>query len=195
MKNLTKKIIFLNILIFISWQILNYSFMAENFLVSSDNLLKGRIWTLLTSIFSHHIFFHLFLNMFILYNFGNFLESFLGKLKFFTLYILGGTSGSLFHCLTSSFILNNSNLNALGASGAISGLLIFYSLNFPKKLLYLFGFIPIPALMASLLFISLDLFGLLNQAQGHGLPIGHGAHLGGAVFGGIYFGYLKLRAD
>lgn len=192
MNGVTRKIIFLNIFIFFLWHLLDFGFMSRYFLVSTHNVLSGHYWTILSSVFSHHLFFHLFLNMLILANFGAVLERLVGKFHFLSLYLLSGISGSLIHCLTSTFLIKNDDLNALGASGAISGLLIFYSLNFPKKLLYLFGFIPVPALLASLIFISLDLYGLFNQASGHGLPIGHGAHLGGALWGGVYYVYLKF---
>jgi membrane associated rhomboid family serine protease len=63
---------------------------------------------------------------------------------------------------------------------------------FPKQLIYIFGLIPIPAIFGTIIFVSLDLVGLLTQAAGSSVPIGHGAHLGGALAGFIYSRYLKL---
>jgi membrane associated rhomboid family serine protease len=94
--------------------------------------------------------------------------------------------------LVSSFILVEPDLPALGASGAISGLILVFSLLFPKERLLIFGLIPIPALFGALLFIGLDVWGLISQAEGGGLPIGHGAHLGGGVTG-IFFYFLILN--
>jgi membrane associated rhomboid family serine protease len=54
------------------------------------------------------------------------------------------------------------------------------------------GIFPIPALWASIFIIGLDLWGLFEQTKGVALPIGHGAHLGGALYGGAYY-FIKMR--
>jgi membrane associated rhomboid family serine protease len=83
---------------------------------------------------------------------------------------------------------------AVGASGAIAGLLIVFGLMFPRERVLLFFVIPLPALWGALAFVGLDLWGLFAQSRGGGLPIGHGAHLGGALTGAVfYFGYLRRR--
>ncbi len=187
MKSSIKTIIFINFFVYLLWHFISFHFMSENFLVSSSLLFEGKIWTLITSTFSHNLFFHFLLNMLILFNFGSILEEILGIKNFLKLYLISGILGSIFHCFTSSYFLNQPSLFALGASGAISGLVLFYSLLFPKNLVYFFGIIPVPSILASLIFISFDLYGLIQQSHGHGLPIGHGAHLGGAAYGIIYF--------
>ena len=99
---------------------------------------------------------------------------------------------SLSHCLVSSVLLGDNNIAALGASGAISGLLLAYALYFPHHKILLFGIIPIPALAGVLGFVGIDLWGLVAQSRGGGLPIGHGAHLGGALAGAVmYFFWLR----
>ena len=167
--------------------------MYLNFLVSTTHLQAGYYWTLVTSIFSHNMFFHLLINMFILSGFGTIILSVLQLRRFLIFYLLAGIFGSLGHCFASSYFLGDPSLPALGASGAISGLLVFFSFLFPREKLLLFGLIPIPALMGALVFIGLDIFGLITQIKGSGLPIGHGAHLGGALFGIIYFFKMKLN--
>ena len=83
---------------------------------------------------------------------------------------------------------------ALGASGAVSGLLLAYALHFPRSKILLFGIVPVPALVGVLGFVGIDLWGLFAQTRGGGLPIGHGAHLGGALAGALmYFFYLRER--
>lgn len=193
MKNsLTGRIIILNALVFFMWMIMDTQFMIDNFLVSTDALLEGRIWTLLTSVFSHNLPFHLLINMLVFYSFGRVIEDILGPKRFLSLYLMAGIAGSLSHCLTSSLLLSNSNLPALGASGAISGILVVFSFMFPKQLIFIFGLIPIPAMLGTIIFVGLDLVGLFTQAAGSSVPIGHGAHLGGALAGFIYFRFLKL---
>jgi membrane associated rhomboid family serine protease len=190
--SLTGRIIMLNVFVFLMWIIIDTQFMINNFLVSTDSILQGRVWTLITSVFSHNLPFHLLINMLVLFSFGRVMEGILGPKRFLSLYFIAGIMGSLSHCFTSSIILSNSSLPALGASGAISGILVFFSLMFPKQLIYIFGLIPIPAMVGTIIFVSIDLVGLFTQAAGSSVPIGHGAHLGGALAGFIYFRYLKL---
>lgn len=190
-------LIFLNVLVFYNWIYAikgDPEFMFNNFLVSWTALLEGRYWTLITSVFSHNLFWHLFLNMYVLFNFGLLLEQILGRSKFLIFYLIAGIIGSLSHSLVSAFIIGDPDVPALGASGAISGLIMVFSFMFPKQKLLFFGIIPVPALFGALAFVGLDLWGLLEQAKGSGLPIGHGAHLGGA-FTGIcyYFFYLRPK--
>ena len=193
MKNsLTGIIIILNAIVFFLWILVDTQFMINNFLVSTDSLFEGRVWTLLTSVFSHNLPFHLLINMLVFYSFGRVLENILGPKRFLSLFLIAGIAGSLSHCLTSSLLLSNSSLPALGASGAVSGILVVFSFMFPKQLIYIFGIIPIPAMVGTIIFVGLDLLGLFTQAAGSSVPIGHGAHLGGALAGFIYFRFLKL---
>jgi|GEM_PF-733092 len=185
-----------NILVFLLWYLfflVDPSFMAQNFLVSWSAVVDGRIWTLVTSVFSHNLLFHLFINMYFFYGFGRAIEASVGSRRFFNLYMLSGIAGSLGHCFVSGNLLHQPQLAALGASGAISGVLVFFSFMFPREKVYLLGLIPMPAFVGMLLFVGLDLFGLMAQTQGSQLPIGYGAHLGGALYGATYYFHLKKR--
>jgi rhomboid-like protein len=180
-------IISLNIIVYLCWWLMDLQFMADNFLVSWAGLMEGRLWTLLTSEFSHNIFWHIFLNMFVLNSFGLFVEKSLGTKSFFRFYLSAAVISSLGHCIISNFILDAPDIQALGASGAVAGVILLFSLMFPKEKILLFGIIPLPAIWGAILFIGLDVWGLFAQAEGGGLPIGHGAHLGGALTGIIYY--------
>ncbi|MGZ3723067.1 MAG: rhomboid family intramembrane serine protease, partial [Bdellovibrionales bacterium] len=168
-------------------------FMADNFLVSWEGLSQGRYWTLLTSVFSHNMFLHIFINMFVLNSFGSLLEQVLGRWRFLAFYLIAGVVSSLSHCLLSQFVLHQPETAALGASGSIAGLVLVFSLIFPKEKILLMGIIPLPAIWGALAFVALDLWGLSAQAHGGGLPIGHGAHLGGAFAGVIYYVFFLRR--
>lgn len=190
----------LNAVIYLCWlasgaSYFEASFMSQNFLVSWNGLLAGRVWTLLTSAFSHISLIHIFLNMYVLNSFGPVLEKILGTKSFLKFYIVSGVISSLAHAVVSTYFLHRPELQALGASGAISGLIIFFSLMFPQQLILLFGIIPLPAIFAAMLFVALDLWGLVVQAEGGGLPIGHGAHLGGAFCGVIYYFIYNYTAN
>ncbi len=184
-------ILVINIIIFILWNFrisafFDLQFMYNNFLVSYTAIADGRYWTLLTSVFSHNTIMHLLLNLFVLKSFGTVIEQILGTARFVTFYLIAGIFSSLCHALVSAYLLGELNLPALGASGAISGIVIIFCFLFPKEKILLLGIVPVPAYIGALLFIGLDVWGLVAQAEGGGLPIGHGAHLGGALVGIIY---------
>lgn len=184
-------IVLINFIVFLAWTLsptLNFfPSMMENFTVSWLGLRDGKYWTLLTSVFSHSAFLHLFINMYVLYGFGMALKSLLGRSQFLLFYLLAGVTGSFMHAVLSLLYTNSPTQPALGASGAIAGIILFFSLSFPREKLLLLGFIPISARWAAILLVFLDLWGLSAQSQGGGLPIGHGAHLGGAVIGVVYY--------
>lgn len=190
-------ILLTNVIVFALWSwggpAIN-DWLITNTLVSWDGLVAGRYWILITSVFSHQLFIHLLLNMYVLSSFGTLLERLLRPKRFLLFYFAAGIVGSLAHACVSRFLLDRPDLPALGASGAIAGLILVFSLLFPKEKILLFGIIPLPALFGALAFIGLDIWGLVAQAEGGGLPIGHGAHLGGSLTGIVfYFFYLRPR--
>ena len=192
-------IIGLNVLVFLAWQATTLMpnlqhFMVANFLVSTTHLQHGYLWTLITAAFSHAELWHFAVNMFVLWSFGTVLERLWGTRVFLAFYLIAAVVSSISHCGVSSLIMGSNDILALGASGAVSGLLLAYAFFFPRHKILLFGIIPIPALAGVLAFVGLDLWGLVAQTQGGGLPIGHGAHLGGAFAGAVmYFAYLRAR--
>jgi membrane associated rhomboid family serine protease len=196
MKSSIRYINAINIMVFFAW---NYAtvpetdFMFNNFLVSWTSLLDGRVWTLLTSVFSHNMLLHLLLNTFVLMNFGPVIETYLGRKRFIIFYLLAGAFSSLCHAAVSAFLLHDPSLPALGASGAISAVILLFSLLYPREIIFLLGFIPLPAIVGALAFIGLDVWGLVEQSGGGGLPIGHGAHLGGAFIGICYFIFFRKK--
>jgi membrane associated rhomboid family serine protease len=191
-------IIGLNVVVFLGWQASNsvpvlQAFMMGNFLVSTAHLVHGFAWTLVTAAFSHSEMWHLAINMFVLWSFGTVLEQLWGTRLFIIFYLVAAVVSSISHCTVSSIVLGNGNIPALGASGAVSGLLLAYALYFPRHRILLLGIIPVPALAGVLAFVGIDLWGLVAQSRGGGLPIGHGAHLGGALAGALMY-YLYLRS-
>ncbi len=193
-------IIAINVLVFLVWQAARFdetieAVMAGNFLVSTAHLLHGHVWTLVTSAFSHIELWHIALNMFVLWSFGTVLEKLWGTRVFVVFYLVAAIVASASHCFVSTVLMGDSAQAALGASGAVSGLLIAFALLFPKHRILVFGIIPVPALVGALGFVAIDLWGLFAQTQGGGgLPIGHGAHLGGALCGFLFWAfYLRSR--
>ena len=178
------------------WTVVNTSlhpdFMMNNFTTSWSLLEEGRFWTLLTSAFSHEMLFHIFINMFVLNSFGTLLERVLGSMSFIKFYLIAAVLSSLSHCAVSAFLIQDPSIAAVGASGAVAGVILVFSLLFPWEKILLFAIIPLPAIVGALGFIAIDIWGLVSQTKGGGLPIGHGAHLGGAFTGILYY-FLILR--
>lgn len=187
-------IIKLNLFVFFLWVVFGpfNPMMKDTFLVSWNSIMEGRLWTLITSVFSHSMLFHLLINMFVFFGFGAMLENHLGRSAFLKFYLMAGLAGSIAHSAVSALLLGQPELMALGASGAVSGVIMLFSFMFPHEKILLLGLIPAPAMLGAVLFVGLDVWGLVAQTQGSTLPIGHGAHLGGALFGFLYyFLYLK----
>lgn len=178
----------INTAVFALWLFLGESpFMIQNFLISADAVSAGRSWTLLTSAFSHILFIHFLLNMYVLATFGPIVEHTIGSARFLSFYLVAAIMSSLAHAAVSTFLMDKPELPALGASGAISGVILLFSFLYREARILLFGFIPMPALVGAAAFVGIDLAGLAWQSSGGGLPIGHGAHLGGALTGTLYY--------
>jgi membrane associated rhomboid family serine protease len=111
-----------------------------------DNFFAGYFWTPLTSMFSHIMFLHLFVNMLSLFFIGKFLETLIGRKRFFWLYIFSGIFAGLFY-VALAFIFGGSFMGsrlfgsaqtyAVGASGALFGVAGVLALLTPKNRVYL----------------------------------------------------------
>ncbi|MEO6597360.1 MAG: rhomboid family intramembrane serine protease [Planctomycetota bacterium] len=188
----------INIVVFVLWHTADgprgQAFMAENFLVSTLHLEHGRVWTLLTAAYSHLELWHIALNMFVLWSFGLVLEQLWRPRVFVGFYLIASVVGSACHCLATSYLLGDDAKAALGASGAVSGLLMAYALHFPRRKILLFGVVPVPALIGVVALVGIDVWGLIEQSRGGGVSIGHGAHLGGALSGALmWLFFLRTR--
>jgi len=189
----------INLVVFLLWQLAPGSrgvaeVMVGNFLTSWDLLISGRAWTILTSAYSHMDLMHLLVNMFMLWSFGIGLERVWGRQRFLTLYLVCAVAGSLAHCVTVAWLLDMPGRGALGASGAVCGVVMASALQFPKSRVLVFGILPAPALAFVLVMVGFDIWGLINQTRGHVVGIGHAAHLGGGLAGALIFrAYTRPR--
>jgi len=193
-------IIGINAIVFGLWQLARSSqvlleLMATNFLVSPVHLEHGLYWTLLTSVFSHEAFWHFAINMIVLYSFGAILERLWGPMVFTGFYLVAGLAGSIGHVATCLFVLHDPKISALGASGAIAGLLMAYAIIFPHQKILIMGIVPVPAWAGVAGLVAWDLWGVVAQSHGGGLPIGHGAHLGGAAAGVVMVLLFRDRLE
>lgn len=144
----------------------------------------------ITAGFVHAGLGHLAFNMITLYFFGPLLEVILGSFKFSVLYFGSELAA---HALTYRFHKDNEGYNAVGASGAISGVIFAFCLFFPFEKLYLFFAVPIPAILFALGFVGVSIYAM-KQTKGHLGGIAHEAHLGGAIGGVILTFLLEPRS-
>jgi len=135
-------------------------------------------YRILTHGFIHSGGMHLAINLFVLWEFGRVVEVEFGE-SFPFLYF-GAIIIASIPAITKH--KNNRSYNSLGASGAVSAILMAFIVAHPSHTLLLFFVIPIPAILAGLLFF---IFERTMQKKG-GTGIAHDAHLYGAGFGLIY---------
>jgi membrane associated rhomboid family serine protease len=139
-----------------------------------------RPWTLFTYMFVHGGFWHLILNMLVLFFFGPSLEERWGGREFIKYYIICGLGGA---ALAFPFALHG---HVLGASGAMYGVMLAFAMNWPDMPIYVYAIFPVKAkYLIGILFA----FSLISTLQPSGDATAHFAHLGGIVAGFIY---LKL---
>jgi len=140
---------------------------------------KGYLWQLVTYLFLHGGFFHVFFNMFALWMFGSDIERLWGTRRFLTYYFFTGIGAGLFTLVLTP----NGVIPTIGASGAVYGLLLAFAWFFPERRILLYFVFPIPARVFVLIFGVIELLASITQQGG---AIAHLAHLGGLVFGYVY---------
>lgn len=175
------------------------------YLVESGALEAGqhfKPYQLATHLFAHapSTIFHIFFNMFTLWMFGKILENVWGGQRFLFFYLACGLGAAALHLgiqyvrcqeLLTAFEAGNMRVvqenigavsPALGASGAVMGVMVAFAYLFPNTELYIM-FIPVPvkAKWAMLGLAAIDLFGGVTSVTGDN--IAHFAHLGGAITG------------
>ena len=142
-------------------------------------------WMFVTSTFLHAGVNHLLANMIVLFFFGMMLENLLGSRRFTFIYFASGIVGNLGYMLTAL----NAYTPALGASGAIYGVMASLAALRPRAIVFVMGMLPLPLIAVVVGYAILDFAGLFGQSG-----IAHGAHLGGLVLGVIYGLYIRQMA-
>jgi membrane associated rhomboid family serine protease len=140
----------------------------------------GATW--LTGFFLHGGWFHLLANTYFLLIFGDNVEEYLGRWRYLALLILATLCGDLAHMLVEP----RGDVPSVGASGGISGVIVFYALQFPRAQLAFFlrwlYWLRMPAFVALALWILLQFLGAGLQIAGLS-QVSSLAHLGGALAG------------
>lgn len=154
-------------------------FMNKGLFIIGPILQNKQYYRMISSGFLHGSQGHLLFNMLTLFFFGPPLEGILGSVLFAIVYFASLLGGSLWSVLENR---RNPRYAALGASGAISGVLISFSLFAPFTTLLLFFVLPMPAIVFTAAYIGYSMYASVYQKNSR---IGHDAHLGGALTGGL----------
>ncbi|MEP7251431.1 MAG: rhomboid family intramembrane serine protease [Ginsengibacter sp.] len=134
-------------------------------------------YQLVTHMFLHGGFLHILFNMYALWLFGTVLERVWGAQKFLIFYMVCGLAAGV-----AQMFLSHGIIPALGASGAIMGLLAGFAYTFPNTEFFIIPFpFPIKAKYMAAIYAAIDLFGGFQSGAGDG--IAHFAHLGGLIMG------------
>ncbi len=189
----TKNLVAINILMFIA-TLVNENFMVANFAMFYPASPFFKPWQILTHMFMHGGFWHIFFNMYSLLMFGSILERSLGPKKYLIFYFVTGLGAVALHTgvewLQARVFIANGIAQAyqqllmtptLGASGAIYGVLIGFAMLYPQaRLILIFPPIPVTAKWLVIIFAAIELFSGINGIQS---SVAHFAHLGGMLFG------------
>ncbi|MCB1144198.1 MAG: rhomboid family intramembrane serine protease [Leptospiraceae bacterium] len=187
---IVKALVILNSAIFLLFIILdsmNLSGIKLFFMLDSNKVNQFYIHQLITYSFLHAGFFHLLFNMLTLWMFGSELEALWGRRNFLAFYLFSSLGGGVLTWLVNFFYPQGL---VLGASGGVIGVMVAYALIWPNREVLFMLFFPIKIKYV----ILIILFPMMLFSEKDN--IAHIAHLGGALFGLIYF-YLhrKYRFD
>lgn len=169
-------LIIINVIVFIAQYALDSSLnLTMRFALYPYNSGFFEPYQLVTHMFLHGGFFHILFNMYALWIFGAVLEKIWGPKKFLIFYLVCGLAAGL----AQTFLVSGGP--AIGASGAIMGLLGAFAYTFPNTQFYMIPFpFPIKAKYMAAIFAALDLFGGFAGSSDN---VAHFAHLGGLAMG------------
>jgi len=193
--NMTIRLIFINIIIFLAIRIIGVfvdlsSSFGTSFMADIINPIFGlqtdfyefitHPWGLFTSIFTHYDFFHLAFNMIFLYFTGKIFEQLFDQRRLLYTYLLGGIFGGVLEIIAHAIFpkLQITSDLVIGASGAIMAIFVAIAFYRPNLTVNLFGIIPVRMIILAGLYLLSDILGL-----GSGDGTAHFAHIGGAILG------------
>lgn len=173
---MVKKLLIINVVVFLATVLLPPA-VAGWFAFRPDRLLT-QPWGAFTYMFVHAGFWHLFVNMLVLFFAGTPLEAKWGSREFLFYYLICGFGGVLL-----SFVFAPS-VGIVGASAACMGLMLAFAMAWPDAPIYIYGIFPVQAKWLMAAYVTWTILSVFRPGDG----IAHLAHLGGIVTG---FAYLK----
>lgn len=203
---ITKNIILINVLVFIM-TMLNEPWMLGKFAMFYPASSLFKPWQIVTHMFMHGNFWHLFFNMYTFLIFGSVLENRWGPKKFLFFYFATGLGAAALHTLVQfvqvEYLMGQAlyqhvailqTIPTVGASGAIYGVLLGYAMLYPDSVLtLLFPPISLKAKWFVLIFAAIELLSGVSGGFAVGGGVAHFAHLGGMLFGWLIILYWKKK--
>ena len=205
----TKNLIIINVIIFLA-TLVNENFMIGAFALFYPTSPYFHWWQVITHMFMHGGFWHIFFNMYTLLIFGSVVERYLGPKKFLLFYFVCGLGAVALHlgveylqmqsymqgaALGNVSAIQNiaaiKNTPTVGASGAIYGVLMGYAMLFPEsRMTLLFPPVTLSAKWMVVVFAAIELF---TGVTGISAGIAHFAHLGGMLIGWLMILWWRGR--
>ena len=186
-----KTIILINVVVFVLQQTFDPGSQTEfvrNYLeASSEGIFHhGRVWQLLTATFLHATFSHILWNMLFLWFVGREMESFYGTRDFVAMYLGGAIVSTLGWALVDEFSPNpmGGSSTMLGASGAVTAVVVLYALYYPHREVLLFFIVPVEMWLLVVIFLAFQVWQFL-QPHAH-MTEAVAAHLTGAIYGYLF---------
>jgi membrane associated rhomboid family serine protease len=170
-----------------------WNFLSEWFYFPSDLAkIPFRFWTIFTYMFLHADFFHILLNLLVLYWFGQKLTDLLPQNKIFPIYLCGGIFGAIVFAIGFNVFppLMNTNANLLGASASVMAIVLATATLNPKGTIQFFIIGAIELQYVALVWVVYNLVVIPG-----GNPGGALAHLGGAFMGWFFIRQLRKGKD
>ncbi len=210
---ITKNLLIVNILAFMAYLVLS------GYGVDLNNLLglhyfqaqDFHLYQLVTYMFMHGGFAHLFFNMFALWMFGGVIENTFGRNRFLIYYFVCGLGAALCQML-SQFCMVYANVadmggtlidvlsinipystTTVGASGAIYGILLAFGMMYPEERMFIFPLpVPIKAKWFVMGYVVIELVQALSMP---GDGVAHVAHIGGMLFGWLLIKHWRKTSS
>ncbi len=160
-------------------------------LLDAKAVLHGEVWRLITSAFLHdpRSVWHILFNMLFLWWFGSDVEDLYGPREFLSFYLVSAVCGSLAFIFGS--LIGIPGERALGASGAVTAVLVLCALHYPTRIILVMLVIPVPIWLFVLFSVGWDAIGFIQALQGvRTSNVAFACHLGGA---GFAYAYYKLQ--
>lgn len=170
--------------VFLCQMITDQRFTSLLVLYSNWYLEPWRIYGFLSYGFAHdeRSISHILFNGIALFFFGQAIEARYGAREYLLIFLAGVIFSGIAWDI-GEIASGGGQATMLGASGAISTIVILFALNYPHRQVLIWGVLPMPAWALAILFIGQDVLGAVNRSGN----VAYTAHLGGALFGFLYF--------
>jgi membrane associated rhomboid family serine protease len=157
---------------------------TDAFALDVDAVFNGQVWRLLTYAFLHDpgSIWHIVFNMAFLWWFGSDMEDIYGPREFLVFYLLSAFLGGLAFVATAA--LPGGGRVCIGASGAVTAVLVLCALHYPTRIILLFLFLPVPIWIFVIFSVAQDALAFLTgNPRGTAVTV----HLAGAAFAFVYY--------